>query len=330
MLKFLKYLFIIFILISIFWYYKYSSLENRFLNENKNIEVISWDTLTNVLVNDFWYNKIFLKIYFKINKDKSINIQAWNYSFTSWENIDGIIKTFTKWTKALEEKLTILEWWNIYDIDEYLTSLSLIEKWTFISKSKNIDEFKKEYSFLNGFISLEWFLYPDTYFVNKNTFILDDFINQMLKNFKQKVFVNLLYTLDENNLKEVMILSSIVEKEEKNDLERPTVAWILKKRLKNNWMIWADITACYAFEITSKECQKNLVKYIYEKNDYNTRAMTWLPKTPINNPSISSIEAVLNSNNNTPYWYYLHDNTWKIHYWKTNEEHIKNKNNYLK
>jgi cell division protein YceG involved in septum cleavage len=34
--------------------------------------------------------------------------------------------------------------------------------------------------------------------------------------------------------------------------------------------------------------------------------MTGLPKTPINNPTISSITAVLNPKQ-SPYYYYLHD-----------------------
>jgi UPF0755 protein len=116
-----------------------------------------------------------------------------------------------------------------------------------------------------------------------------------------------------------------VEKEEKNTDEKPTVAWILKKRLNNNWQIWADITACYAYELTSQKCKMELSSHISEKNDYNTRQMTGLPKTPIWNPSFETINATLNDKK-TEYWYYLHNvNTGKIYYAKTNQEHEANK-----
>jgi UPF0755 protein len=125
-------------------------------------------------------------------------------------------------------------------------------------------------------------------------------------------------------------LASIVEKEEKSTKEKATVAWVLKKRLKENWFIWADATVCYPYELTFDECTPNFIwTHIQDKNDYNTRNKLWLPKTPICNPSADSIEAVYNAKN-TPYYYYLHDENWQIHYATTNEEHIANKMLYIK
>jgi UPF0755 protein len=91
-------------------------------------------------------------------------------------------------------------------------------------------------------------------------------------------------------------------------------------------MIWADITVCYAHEITSKECSWTFIKeHVNEKNDYNTRTMTGLPKTPIWNPNFETINATLNDKK-TDYRYYLHNvNTGKIYYAKTNAEHEANK-----
>jgi UPF0755 protein len=104
----------------------------------------------------------------------------------------------------------------------------------------------------------------------------------------------------------------------------------LKKRYEEWWYIWADITACYAYELTDEECGMSVSKYIAEKNDYNTRKKLWLPKTPINNPSISSINAVLNSKK-TPYYFYLHDTkTGQIYYATTNDEHNRNKALYMR
>ena len=95
-------------------------------------------------------------------------------------------------------------------------------------------------------------------------------------------------------------------------------------------MLWADITVCYPYELIAEECKMNISKYIYERNDYNTRTMLWLPKTPIWNPSLETIKATLYDEDSL-YYYYLHDTkTWQIYYWKTNEDHEQNKSLYLR
>jgi cell division protein YceG involved in septum cleavage len=46
-------------------------------------------------------------------------------------------------------------------------------------------------------------------------------------------------------------------------------------------MIGADITVCYPYRLTGNECKLVVSKYIKDKNEYNTRTMRGLPKTPI-------------------------------------------------
>ena len=96
----------------------------------------------------------------------------------------------------------------------------------------------------------------------------------MLKNFQDKVISQLKKKYSSEKLLEIITLASIVEKEEKNPSEKPTVAGILKKRLNENWMIGADATVCYPHKLTSEECKMVVSKYIEEKNGYNTRTMT--------------------------------------------------------
>ena len=130
-------------------------------------------------------------------------------------------------------------------------------------------------------------------------------------------------------MQSVINLASIVEKEEKVTANKKTVAWILKKRLQENWFIWADITVCYPYRLTANECKFVVSKYIRDKNDYNTRTKLGLPKTPIWNPSYETIEATLN-HKDTPYYYYLHNTKWQIYYAKDNAGHVYNKNNFMR
>jgi UPF0755 protein len=65
-----------------------------------------------------------------------------------------------------------------------------------------------------------------------------------------------------------------------------------------------------------------------ETNPYNTRAVAWLPPTPIANPQLSSIKAVLQPKFSSDL-FYLHDNKGRIYTAKTNAEHELNKSKYL-
>jgi UPF0755 protein len=65
---------------------------------------------------------------------------------------------------------------------------------------------------------------------------------------------------------------------------------------------------CYGLQVSSNQCKNYLYnKYLQDfNNKYNTRARKKLPPTPVANPTIESIKAVLYPIKNN-YWYYLHD-----------------------
>lgn len=303
-------------------YYKYSNFKDFVLTENKNITVQDWETPRSILINEFWFNKYFV-IYSWI--DKQIKLQKWSFSFNSWANLEQIVKTFNDWAKNNSKSLTILPWWNIFDIDDYLTTKWLIKSWDYIKEAKNISNYKSQYKFLNNALSLEWFLYPDTYNLNLENFEAKKLIKMQLDTFESKVYVKILSQFWAKDLQKYMILSSILEKEERNSAQKSTVGWILLKRFNENWMIWADATACYAYNYTQEQCKMNLSSHIADKNEYNTRTMVWLPKTPISNPSYDTIYAMVNYKKSR-YYYYLHNTTtWEIYYWETLEEHNANK-----
>lgn len=231
------------------------------------------------------------------------------------------------------QKVTILEWWNIFDIDEYLAKKSLIKPWEYISYVQNPEKIKalsKFFPFLWTQKTLEWYLYPDTYEIETQNFQINMFVIKQLEAFETKVYNNVFKDKYSNDITESVVnLASIVEKEEKQLSQKPIIAGILKKRLKKYWHIWADATTCYPYKLTSNQCKLSISKYIKQKTDYNTRFVIWLPPTPIWNPSFETINATLN-HTETKYFYYLHDTkTGKAYYAKTNAEHNQNKKKYL-
>jgi UPF0755 protein len=120
-------------------------------------------------------------------------------------------------------------------------------------------------------------------------------------------------------------MASIIEKESRNNTERPIVAGILWKRFDNNWMLGADATTRYT---TGKKTEPLTTDDLSDPNKWNTRAVRGLPPGAICNPGLSSIEAAANPQE-SDYWYYLHGNDGQIRYAETLEEHNKNKSDYL-
>ncbi len=326
------FLFFILILIWIFTYKDYSNFKTDILvTEEVIIEIKEWELPLDIS-SKLWINKRYLKIYLK-NNNPDYELLAWDFLISENANIKQILLDLQ--TPIIEDEIdiTILEWWNIYDIDEYLTNMKLINKQEYIDYVTNLEKIEKLtefFPFIEWLETLEWYLYPDTYKVLSNNFKINVFVIKQLENFENKVYKEILTEYDNETVEDVINLASIVEKEEKVLSAKATVAWILKKRLNAGWMIWADITVCYPYKLTAEECKMVVSKYINDKNEYNTRTMTWLPKTPIWNPSFETINATLNSEN-TKYWFYLHNSsTWKIYYAISNAEHEENKRLYMK
>ncbi len=92
---------------------------------------------------------------------------------------------------------------------------------------------------------------------------------------------------------QAITLASIVEKETSIPAERPTVAGVYSNRLRTGMMLQADPTIIYPITKGKPLGRRILRSEITAVNDYNTYAMTGLPKGPIANPGRTSIAAVL-------------------------------------
>lgn len=133
------------------------------------------------------------------------------------------------------------------------------------------------------------------------------------------------------NAYQTLILASILEREEKTEKNRPIVAGILKKRVKEGIAMGADATVCYDYEKTFKECTPTFIASVIRDYDkpYNTRKTRGYPPTPISSVSISAWKAAAHPET-SPYYYYLHDNDGKIHYAEGLDGHNANVQKYLR
>ena len=95
---------------------------------------------------------------------------------------------------------------------------------------------------------------------------------------------------------QVTILASIVQAEISHNKESPIVAGLYLNRLKRNMPLQADPTLIYAAGDFTIKRVLNVHKEI--DSPYNTYKYAGLPPGPINFPSITSINAVLNHEDN--------------------------------
>ena len=97
-----------------------------------------------------------------------------------------------------------------------------------------------------------------------------------------------------DNIKDAVILASIVEKETGQPSERRMVAGLYSNRVKKGMFLQADPTIIYPITKGKPLGRRIRQSEIAAINDYNTYSMAGLPKGPITNPGRESIAAVLN------------------------------------
>ena len=239
-------------------------------------------------------------------------IQAGEFQLSPNMSANEVANTLTHGT--LDIKITLIE------------GMRKEEMAQIISKTLDIPEIEVVRSTKEGYI------FPDTYMIPKNA-TMDNVLSIIKSNDK---FVNVIKTISKKSKlseKEVMILASLVEREARQPATREKIAGIILKRYQADWPLDLDATLQYVlgYQPLEKTWWKNSLTDEDKKivSPYNTYKNKGLPPEPICSPSLSSIEAVIKANPNTPYWYYLTDNNGVMHYSITLEEHEINVQKYL-
>ena len=254
----------------------------------------------------------------------------------SWSSFD-ILKALVAGPE-LERAVVIPEGFTLLDIDKKLSDLGIIEPKSLANF--NFNSIKDNYEFLKELKSpiktIEGYLFPDTYnfFINSAP---EEVARKFLDNFNAKAWPFLKgqsMAVGKMNLNsyQILIVSSLIEKEVYFEDDGPMVAGIIYKRLKIGMAIQIDASIVYAkcggyiFYCDSPALARSELSFV---SPYNTYLHKDLPPAPISNPGLASINAALHPKN-SDYLYYLSDlATHKIIYSKTLEEHNANKVKYL-
>ena len=316
------------IIISTIGFFEYKNTLNGFSSEDKVPVFIEYGTPVQEIIYEL-KNKDIIKtswpifLYLKINNSFN-KLQAGDFIIQKGLPVNELIEVLSH-AHPQEIPLRIIEGKTIEDIDNLLVQKTLISPGEFVDCTKNC-KFPNHNFFYDG--NIEGFLFPDTYYVDIKTFTVQGFISRLLNNFQNRFLTeeNISYYKKKGlSLQKLVIMASIIEKEEFNSENRPIVAGILWKRLKELIPLGADATTRYY----EKNKKGQLLKHHFEKdNPYNTRKKLGLPPTAICNPGLNALKAALYPEK-SDYYYYLHDKNGQIHYATTNDEHNYNKRKYL-
>jgi UPF0755 protein len=172
----------------------------------------------------------------------------------------------------------------------------------------------------------EGYVYPETYFFDPESNI-DEIANTLVTKSTTKL-TNLIdpVGLNTDQAKIILTKASLVEAEGRTKDERHMIAGIIENRLAINMPLQLDATLTY---LTGKGSSELTLKDLKNPSPYNTYVNKGIPPAPINNPGEESINAVLKPKDSS-FLYYLHDKNGNIHYAKTYQEHLQNKNKYLR
>lgn len=201
------------------------------------------------------------------------------------------------------------------DIGAYAASGELSDYW-FLENVERGDEY-----------CLEGFLFPDTYEFYKNSTPLEA-LEKMLDNFDARFSEEMRAQIDTLNanvtgggytVREVVIVASLIEKEAAAPAEAPAIAGVIYNRLFR-WdgtpaYLNIDAALVYAQDGNNETIDTSL------DSPYNTYTHTGLTPTPISNPGLSSLQAALEPEMHSYYYYVLNPSTGMHQFSSTYEEH---------
>lgn len=269
-------------------------------------------------------------------KGNQADFKAGEYILKQNMNIKEISSKLTGNNALSKEKLiTVIEGWDINDINNYLEKNNLFVENNFLSLAKTkISDWRFRISkpiFLNGApasANLEGFLFPDTYRLFQDA-IAEDMIIKMLNNFDKKLTTQMRQDIIQQNksIYQIIIMASIIEKEVRTLEDMQIVSGVFWDRLKNGQPFQSCATLAYI--LGEKKSQYSLADTKVD-SPYNTYQNQGLPPGPIANPGLNAIKAAIYPKY-TDYNYFLsRPDTGETVFSRTFEEHNRNKVKYLK
>lgn len=265
----------------------------------------------------------------------SSSLQAGSYQLAPSMSIRGIVNVLSGGATLSNERVVkFTEGWTSVDIGEYLEKQEIVTKDEYLAAVSATDSRDivpdKTYAILAtkpAAADLEGFLFPDTYRVFTDT-TATEIVERQLDALELKIDEALDAAIAESghSFFEILTMASILEKEVRSSRDRAIAADIFWRRIDAGIALQSDATINY---ITGKGDVSPSLDDLEVTSSYNTYKNKDLPPGPISNPSLAAIKAAVYPEGNL-YWYFLTKPDGTTVFSKNYEEHLANKEKYLK
>jgi UPF0755 protein len=231
--------------------------------------------------------------------------------------------------------VVIPEGFNMFDIAQAIEDAGLGSKQDFLNLATSDTALIEDLA--PGAKSLEGYLFPNTYEFTR-TQTMQEMIAMMVKQFRQ-VAREIGLSVDSqgvaienaaqtnpapaNDVRKIVTMASIIERETGNPEERPLVASVYYNRLAKNIALGADPCVIYAELLKGAYAGALHHSDMQYNSAYNTYTHLGLPPGPIGNPGKTSLAAALHPAT-TNYYYFVADGNGHHRFSSTLEEHNRN------
>lgn len=347
--KFVQLLFILMLLVggggyAWYWYqisHVYALPQRQVeISPGLGVKAISRDlTAAGIVANDFWFRT------FIWQKGLEEEIIAGVYELPEKASMRQLVEILTSHTTVdAAVRVRFIEGWTIANMATYLhDEYKIVEDdWYQIvgyplQSAYNTDgqtvfdpSYEATFTFLEDRpdgVGYEGYIFPDTYLVASDGGV-DAILQKAFTNFDIKFSDEMRSTIASQgkSIYEIVTIASILEREFQTLEDKKVGAGVIANRLAIGMALQMDSTVNY---ITGKKLAAVTATDLEVDSPYNTYMYPGLPPGPIANPGLDSLIAAVYPEE-TEYLYFLHDLEGNTYFAKTHDEHVANKNKYLR
>jgi UPF0755 protein len=247
------------------------------------------------------------------------NLKAGEYQVSPAMTPLEILSVLTS-GKSMSYPVTIREGANIYEVADLVAARGLMTKKQFLQLCRD-PKFIATTGIEPAPASLEGYLFPETYFVNKTT-VVEELVRQMVRK-----TISLWGEAERARAQalglsqhQVMTLASMIEKETGAPQERPIISSVFHNRLRKRMRLQSDPTTIYGMweRYTGNIRKSDLLTH----SPYNTYTIPALPVGPIGNPGKEALQAALFPEQ-SEFLYFVSHNDGTHEFTRTFDEHSK-------
>jgi UPF0755 protein len=216
------------------------------------------------------------------------DLKAGEYRFDTSMTLFDVLRHLEK-GRVMVHEFTIPEGFTVKQISQRLNAMGLVDASQFLALAEDPAFCKKmgvDASILEGF------LFPDTYRIARGLpteTVIRILVDRFFDVYSEEVRKD--NTVSNPDLREIVIIASIIEKEAIYDDEKPLIGGVIYNRLKRRMPLQCDVTIRYPLDNYGVNLTYADLKL---DSPYNSYLYLGLPPTPICNPGLSAIRAALN------------------------------------